>query len=272
MKRILETSVNLLPYRLRDKIKQVPGIAHLQRLVVSHLLSARPFVHKIRGGPASGLRFEVTLPLDKAVWAGTYESEFTDAIIGKVKHGDVCYDIGGYRGYVSGAMALAGASNVFAFEPLPSNQQALRRLRELNPELPIELVPAAIGNADGSARLKVMADASMGKLTNSPFQTSAAFLSEIQIEIRRLDSLVENREVPVPNVIKVDVEGAELEVVLGGSFVLKTFRPIVFIETHSSELEAACSQALLRIGYMVRRLGNNASGEQQIRHLICLPA
>lgn len=132
--------IAILPV-LRHWIKHIPAVAGLQRMLVNHVLSGEPFIHTIKSGPAAGLRFKVTLPLDKALWAGTYESGFAGAIVREVRSGDVCYDIGGYRGYMSGAMALAGASRVFVFEPLPANQQALCRLRDLNPGLQIELKP-----------------------------------------------------------------------------------------------------------------------------------
>src|SRR5262245_30599350 len=170
LKKILQSSVNFLPYELRHWVKRVPGISQLQRWLVKRVMSEEAFVHTINAGPAAGLRFEVALPLDKAVWSGTYEPDFSEAIARGVTKGDVCYDIGGYRGYMSGLMALAGASKVLVFEPLPVNQRALRRLKELNPKLPIELMPLAVGNTDGSVRLKVMADPSMAKLGSSSFQ------------------------------------------------------------------------------------------------------
>ena len=143
LRSLLSESVNYIPYSVRPWIKNLPGIADLQRWLVTRFLSNQLFVHTINVGPASGLRFEVSLPLDKAVWTGIYEPEFTTAIVEHVKPGDICYDIGGYRGYVSGAMALAGASKVFVFEPLPANQMAVARLCELNPQLPINLIAVA---------------------------------------------------------------------------------------------------------------------------------
>src|SRR5579862_1597786 len=114
MKKLLRASVNILPRAVRTWIKYMPGIAALQRWLVRKIISGEPFVHTLNGGPAAGLRFEVTLPLDKAIWAGTYEIEFAAAIALEVRNGSVCYDVGGYRGYMAGTMALAGASKVEA--------------------------------------------------------------------------------------------------------------------------------------------------------------
>jgi FkbM family methyltransferase len=271
LKKVLGAGVNYIPYRRRLWIKRVPGIAGLQRWLVARFLSDQPFLHTINVGPAAGLRFEVTLPLDKPVWAGVFESEFTTAIAEHVKPGDICYDIGGYRGYISGVMALAGALKVFAFEPLPANQKAVRRVCELNPQLPINIIAVALGSTDGPALLKVMSDPSMGKLANSSFQPEARALGEIPVTVRQIDSLLQNREIPPPNVVKIDVEGGELDILSGAVEMLHMSRPTIFLEAHTPALEKACSQQLLRLGYKIHRIEREISNEQSARHLVCLP-
>ena len=271
LKRVLGVGVNYIPYPLRPWIKNVPGIAGLQRWLVARFLSDQPFVHTINVGPAAGLRFEVTLPLDKPVWAGVYEPEFTTAIAEHVRPGDICYDIGGYRGYISGVMALAGAMKVFVFEPLPANQRAVCRLCELNPQLPINVIGVALGNIDGPAPLKVMPDSSMGKLANSSFQADAKAAREIPVMVRQIDSLLQNREIPPPNVVKIDVEGAEFDVLIGALEMVRTSRPTIFLEAHGAALEKACSQRLLRLGYNIRRIERDTRGDESARHLVCLP-
>jgi FkbM family methyltransferase len=271
LRNLLSESVSYIPYSVRPWIKNLPGIAYLQRWLVTRFLSNQPFVHTINVGPAAGLRFEVSLPNDKSVWTGVYEREFTSTIVEHVKPGDVCYDIGGYRGYISGAMALAGATNVFTFEPLPANQRALRRLCELNPQLPVNIITVALGSEDGTASLKVMPDASMGKLSNSSFQSEIMALSEISVPVRKIDSLLQTREIPPPDVVKIDVEGAEADVLTGAREMLRVSRPRIFLEAHGGALEKACSEQLLRLGYKIRRIERNVLGEAQARHLVCLP-
>jgi FkbM family methyltransferase len=271
MKSLLRSGVNLLPLSVRHAIKYVPIVAGLQRWLVNRVLSGVPFVHTINRGPAAGLCFEITLPLDKSVWAGTYESTFARELGRAVGSGDVCYDIGGYRGFMAGVMALAGASKVLVFEPLPENQKALRRLCELNPSLPIEIVSMAIGNDNGSTRLKVMPDVSMGKLANSTFQFGVPVRCEIEVVIRSLDSLVMSGEALPPNVIKLDVEGGELDVLHGAVNTLAHYRPFVCLEAHSAALEHACSDLLSQLRYEIHRLERRPTSDEQTRHLICRP-
>jgi FkbM family methyltransferase len=271
VKSLLQASVNILPYRARYWIKRIPGVAASQRWMLQHFLEGLPFVHTVNAGPASGLRFEVTLPQDKAIWAGTYEHDFTRAIIEHVRPGDICYDIGGYRGYISGVMALGGALKVLVFEPLPANQQAVRRLCELNPHLPINLITVALGDADETAFLKIMPDSSMGKLGKSLFQEDATAVAEIPVTVRRIDSLVQSHEIPPPNLVKIDVEGAELDVLKWALEILRISRPVIFLEAHGAALERVCSQQLARLGYKIRRVGPHIRGEDWARHLVCLP-
>ncbi len=268
---MITSSVNWIPYSFRTFIRRIPLVSGLQRWLVSRFLSGRPFLHIVNGGPASGLRFEISLPLDKAVWSGTYETAFSAAIREHVKAGHVCYDIGGYRGYMAGVMALAGASKVFAFEPLPANQIALRRLRELNPELNITVKDMAVGNEDGCALLRVMPDPSMGKLEGSSFQPEALVTDEIKVVLQRIDSMVSRGEIPPPSLIKIDVEGAELDVLLGGGDTIRTARPIIFLEAHGSLLEEICRQELNSLGYRVRRIEGEVAEDAATRHLVCLP-
>jgi len=271
LRSLLSESVNYIPYSVRPWIRKLPGIANLQRWLVTRFLSNQPFVHTINVGPAAGLRFEVSLPNDKPVWTGVYEREFTTTIVEHIKPGDVCYDIGGYRGYMSGAMALAGAGKVIAFEPLPANQRALRRLCELNPQLPVNIIAVALGSEDGTALLKVMHDASMGKLSNSSFQSEATALSEMSVTVRKIDSLLQTREIPPPDVVKIDVEGAEADVLTGAREMLRVSRPTMFLEAHGGVLEEACSQQLVQLGYKIRRLERQIPGAESARHLVCLP-
>jgi FkbM family methyltransferase len=263
-------SVNFVPYRLRHWIRLVPGVAPLQRLVIGRVLNGHAFVHRINAGPAAGLAFEVTLPFDKAIWSGTYERAFAEVLAGAMKRGDVCYDIGGYRGYMTGVMAAAGASKVVVFEPLPENQRAIRRLCALNPALPVELLCLAVGREDGLAALMTMPDRSMAKLATSPFQPHAGALGKIEVRLRTIDALVREEAIPPPDLVKIDVEGAECDALAGAAETLRRWRPTVLLEAHAAALEEACTRTLRGLGYRVRRIGAPPRGEGHTRHLLAV--
>jgi len=273
-KQMLRSSVNLLPWSLRGRIKDVPVVARLQRWFFNKAFAGQSFVHVINAGPAKGLIYPVSLPRDKAIWAGTYEARFATTLAEAVQTGNVCYDIGGFRGFMSGVFARAGAGLVVVFEPFPSNCEQIRRMVDLNSTLPIRLEPIAVGDRDGEVEFQVMPEASMGKLAESSFQPGAAATASLAVPIRRLDSLIAEGSLPPPAVIKIDVEGAELLVLQGALQLLREHHPRLLLEAHSPELAGACTALLESLGYWVSPLGSPAvpvGHQPEVSHLVARP-
>lgn len=236
MKKIIQRLINFLPLGLRTKIKDIPVLKQLQQFLVKKYLNNTEFDAEITAGPAKSLNFPVKMPDDKLMYVGTWEIEFSNALSAAIQPGWVCYDIGGYKGYYAGIMALRGASKVFVFEPMPENILRIERLIKLNPKLNIELQKVAVSDTDGNAVFKVMKEATMGKLEKSSFEGSQDVLQEIPVQCVRLDTLVNHHQFPVPDFIKIDVEGAEVYVLEGALHVLAKFKPMLMIEIHSVDI------------------------------------
>jgi FkbM family methyltransferase len=273
--KVLERSVNLIPWSLRHWIKHIPLVAGVQRWVFRTFLSGHEFIHTINAGPAKGLCYPISLPLDKAIWTGAYETEFAQGVASAVNKDDICYDIGAYRGFFSGIFALAGAGRVIAFEPFPENCAQLQRLASSNPQLPLTFENIAIGLVDGSAEFNVMPDSSMGKLASSSFQSEVPSAAVLKVSLRSLDSLIAERKYPAPQIMKIDVEGAELDVLKGAMKTLQTKWPILFIEAHSRTLAAECTRLLADIGYSVgvleKEWGRKETSSLDVCHLVARP-
>ena len=252
MKKLLEGSVRFIPWRVRSWVKRLPLIAPLQRWLLARFVEGREFVHTVDAGPARGLKYPITLPADKGIWIGTYEHELAEAIAAAVKPGDVCYDCGGWRGFFSGVMALAGAKRVYAFEPLPDNVAQLRKMIALNPELPITLIKAAVTETPGELEFVVMSETSMGKLSTSTFQADNQSGRKIRVRAVALDALIASGETLPPKVMKVDVEGTELMLLRGARRLLAEHQPKLFMEIHSPELARDCRALLQELGYRVQ--------------------
>ncbi|MFZ9794087.1 MAG: FkbM family methyltransferase [Gemmataceae bacterium] len=223
----------------------MPGLAWAQRIFLRLVAPNEAFPHKIDHGPAKGLKFLIRLPEDKAMWKGTYEAGFCLRLKDAVRAGDICYDIGAYRGYTAGVMALAGAGRVIAFEPMPENQKRIRLVFEMNPDLPLSMIPKAVADLEGEKVLEIHRDQSMNRLKSVPGSSDG---ERIVVETTTVDATAKARGM-WPNLLKIDVEGAEEAVLKGAKEVLKKSVRGVFMEIHHPQAEAACRALLEQAGY-----------------------
>jgi len=246
MKKYLIKLVEYLPISIKSGIKNMPVIKTIQASLFNQFLRNEKFDAIIAGGPAKGLKFPVTLPQDKLMWLGTWELDFALTLKSHVKSGFVCYDIGGYKGYYAGIMALSGAKDVFIFEPMPSNADSINQLIALNPRLPIQLHQIAISDISGEAEFKFMSEDTMGKLTKSTFEKDVLSENVCKVVCKSLDDFI-SAGYPEPDFIKIDVEGAEEFVLKGGNELLKRKKPILLIEIHSAEIGLRCYEILAKI-------------------------
>jgi FkbM family methyltransferase len=269
----LQASINLIPWSWRSKIKNLPVISSLQRSIVKNVLKDSTFVHKLNAGSAKGLNFRVTLPDDKSIWTGTYELQFSSAIAGEVKAGSTCYDIGGFKGFMAGLMAVNGAAEVYTFEPFPENVNKIKDMIDLNPGKNIQVFDCAIGSFDGTTKFLASADASMGKIEESLYEEHSRIKDTIEVKVFKLDTFVQEKNLKKPGLIKIDVEGAELEVIKGGAGILGEVKPILFIEVHGYEVAEKLVSMLEDLKYNITCLETGKrpdfSSEPDVSHYVC---
>jgi FkbM family methyltransferase len=272
---MLADLINLVPYKLRNHIRKVPLVGRLQRSVFQAAFRGS-FDFRIKQGPAAGLVFPLTLPQDKLFWTGLWEKEFAERLARATLRGRVCFDVGAYRGYFGGVMAVHGAGEVHCFEPNPANVAELGRLAELNPDLPLKIHQLALGDADGETEFVLMSEDTMGKLADSSFQLERSTGDCFKVPVAKVDTLVSKGLIPAPSLIKVDVEGAEMMFLEGAKWSLETGRPAIFLEYHSGELAKRCEKFLLDRGYRLEWLGTDSGvaglSSDAVGHLIALPA
>jgi FkbM family methyltransferase len=181
-----------------------------------------------------------------ACWVGTYEVARVRAFADAITHGAVVYDIGanvGIYSLVAGSM-VGVSGRVYAFEPLDRNVRYLRRHIMLNNLLNCTVIEVAIGNQDGTRRFSAAAwESSMARLSPE---------GELSVLSATLDTCIyRERHLRPPDIMKIDVEGAEFEVLQGATNALSEFHPTVFLEIHGTQLHAECRAFLLAKGYTV---------------------
>ena len=185
-------------------------------------------------GP-SGARFQMKMNWQSHTEyvLGTYEPDFFNALRKQIRRGDTCVDVGGHLGYYSFIMArLVGPQGrVITFEPVVENLVGLRESIEINKFSNIRLVDTALGERPGVLKL---IRSELEKFTATPSTRGYAVegaQKEVDVKVDTLDSFLA-RENITPDVIKIDVEGAELDVLRGATETLRKMRPKVLVEIH----------------------------------------
>ncbi len=194
-------------------------------------------------GPLKGRRWLLATRIN--FFLGTYEPEQTEAFVQAVRPGAVVYDVGAHYGYYSLlASKLAGeAGRVIALEPSPRNLDVLRRHIRLNHLQNITVLETALSDHAGEAKFDNTAGSGVGHLSDQ---------GRVTVKLTTLDAL--SKDFPPPDVMKIDVEGAEEAVLAGGRETLETARPTIFLSTHGATLEENCSRVLREMGYTLRQL------------------
>ncbi len=145
----------------------------------------------------------------------------------------VVWDVGANIGLLSFASAhlAGGTGKVFAFEPDAWLVQLLRHSASIQPpsSAPVQIVPVAVASA---CDLRTFNIAVRSRATNSlagyGHNQTGGIAEQQTVMTVALDWLAER--LPLPDVIKIDVEGAELEVLNGAIGLLKRKAPTVLCE------------------------------------------
>lgn len=223
------------------------------------------FLYGFRGYP---LKFaDQTFQVDASLrrWNTECEHEVREAISTIVRPGDCFVDIGANFGMHT-LVAASIAEKVFAFEPMPENARLLRRHLKLNGiEDRVVVEEAAVSNCVES----VVTMNSPDKGFDVVASLNPTFDSFVEIEVAntRLDDYAAFLERP-PDVIKIDVEGAELDVLHGGTRLFKEVKPTILLEVHPQVDEAQVMDLLKKFGYKANLLNEQREVGREF-HLIC---
>lgn len=187
-----------------------------------------------------GIRFPESVPsseLKEVIMDGMYFN-FKDFL--PTKH-DTVLDVGAQFGDYSLMCSLVfGAKRVIAFEPLPGVYSLFKEAVDLNGANNIIPNNYAVGSNNG--HMKIHADGLMGNKYGK---------KEFLLNSVTLDSIIGEKI----DLLKIDVEGFELEVLNGAVNVLDAYHPRIIIETHSSKLKREALSILSRYGYTVIHKG-----------------
>jgi FkbM family methyltransferase len=194
-------------------------------------------------GPARGHRFPVPRSLRRVIEValGRYEIETARFLKAALRDADVFYDVGAATGYFSRfALHTMRHGTVVAVEP---NPDAIARLKRL----PIRVVPVAVGNEEAQATLFLRPGEDPRLARAVPRLADGVALATpepIVVPVRTLDGL----DLPLPDVMKIDVEGSEADALEGARRTLGHVQALV-VECHSMPLLRDVLSVILDAGF-----------------------
>lgn len=201
---------------------------------------------RVLQGPLRGARWIIGAATH-GCWLGSYEADKQARFVATLRPGGTVMDVGANVGFYTllAARYVGEKGAVLAVEPNERNISFLRRHVALNLAANVTVVGAAAGGTDGTARFSPGVHALMGHLTEDGSET---------VVLRSLDSLQQELGLRPVSVMKIDVEGAEAEVLAGAERILTNDRPIIFLATHDDDVAGRCLRILRDRHYHIRSL------------------
>jgi len=247
------------PIRALRNVPVVGGLIHM----VSHRMvrTDEKVWAQMETGPGKGLWFELNPRTGQHYLRGEAETAIQNILVERLRQGMVFYDLGANIGLFSllAARLVGPTGQVVSFEPDPDTAVRLERNIQRNGFQNMTVIRAGVWSTSGKRRFEV-ADAS------SPDHGVGKFAAEnatgsITVDCVALDDL--SGKIAAPDAIKCDVEGAEIEALLGAKKILTEHKPWIVCELHAEANRITAEEILKPFGYRIENLDAN--------HILALP-
>lgn len=244
--------ISRIIYAVRRPRRTLKAI-YLQKLGLGYVK------RKVTAGPIKGLWLVAGKRIfySKDFWNGSYEMYTCHFIQSIVPANTVCYDIGANIGYHTLVLAKRAGSGglVYAFEPIPEVCEVLKHNAKINDMSNIVVVNNVVSCESGTLTLVLNIDIDQAsvledlpeqklfaKITKNPLRKTFTCTSIT------IDEFVAQGNRP-PSFMKIDVEGAEVDVLAGATNTLENHQPVVLCETHGKTQALGVYKILTELKY-----------------------
>lgn len=236
-------------------------------------------VTTIRSGLASGMKWRRHHCYVNGYWTGQYEYPMQCALKRELESAKCFYDLGANAGFFSlvAANLLGEQGRVVSFDPDPFNCSTMNEQIEMNNlQDRWSIEQKGIADKHGHAVFELeKPGSSKGHLqeTGAGGFDVGSGKDSFEVELVALDDVIDAH--PHPDVVKMDIEGAEILAMKGATRLLRDVRPIFLIELHGPESVRAVHAALREHNYSFFTIENEAlpkDTRELPRHFIARPA
>jgi len=166
-----------------------------------------------------------------------HEPFSTKVLSNNLLEGMVCLDVGGNLGYYATleSKRIGKSGRVIVLEPSPLNFKYLTRNLELQNQSNYELFNYACGNTDGEVQFLISKHSNTSRVLKDNEKPSAD-MNLIKVPVIKLDDFMEKKGIGKLDILRMDVEGYEVEILEGAKELIKKFQPNIQIEVHLARL------------------------------------
>jgi FkbM family methyltransferase len=226
---------------------------------------------KIKKGPIKGLKLEIATSNNDFL-SGEYEDTMIQEI-SAVINGDFSFiDMGANIGFMSICFSRF-CKAVYAIEPIPEINKSLKKNIEVNNLSNVFTFQYAISNFNGEIEFS-----NSPKIHGNTYIQDSYLFKKINDKIRvktiTIDTFVLENKIKSPLILKIDVEGAEYDVLLGSEKTIDSLRPVIILATHDCHVEGVkdkCIKFLEAKNYTIQQTKDLKTTNDEIEDFICLP-
>lgn len=227
------------------KLKMFCAVIESKFLSKNGLVVRRILKNKLYLDPADpGISKELIL-------TGWHEKKPTQIFREIIKKGMITIDIGANLGYyaLQEASLVGKDGHVYAIEPIPTNYDLLQKNIKLNNYQNVTAYQLAIGNKNGKVKMSLtpqsnwcsVIDEHVSGLFSDYMKEKTQRLTQktIEVPLLSLDEFLKREKIIQPNLIRMDIEGYEIEAIQGMMNTLRNSRSplILFFEIHNKLFE-----------------------------------
>lgn len=210
------------------------GLKYFEALLKRFKLHKERFVKKL----PNGLLMELSASdhIEKYLfWYGAYEKKEVSTMQTLLHTDSVVVDIGANVGYYSlMAAEKVTTGHIYSFEPVSKNLEKLERNISLNKLTVIHPIQTAISNVSGRTVIYISADDNSGM---SGLRAAENFSGQSEtVKCLTLDEAVTAYNIPKINLVKIDVEGSEVNVLRGMTKTITEQLPVLLMEVSAATL------------------------------------
>jgi FkbM family methyltransferase len=229
----------------------------------AYTTNPKPEWIKFYNGLLNKINLFITKTYASAVYPnGKFDTQMFNDFKKNTNHKEIIFDVGGFIGVSSLLFSkiVGQKGKIISFEPNPYNLNRMLFNFSQNTGLNSNIYTINTALSDKTEEVEFLLSAnidnghsSTSRLLNTHVEHSQKELEDMgffkqKVNQDTLDNFIKKNKI-LPNIIKVDIEGAEHLFLLGAKRFLKSHSPVLYIELHSQYCALKCTEIMNLLGY-----------------------